>query len=73
MLLFGWIPYIGFIAAIWALILEVIGIQKLQDLTTVRAVIAVVVIPVIIAVILAILLAAFIAAFILGMGGPRGY
>ncbi|VVB97247.1 Yip1 domain protein [uncultured archaeon] len=73
MLLFGWIPYIGFIASIWSLILEIIGIQKLQELTTIRAVIAVVVIPAIIAVILAILLAAFIAAFIFGMGGPRGY
>lgn len=73
MLLFGWIPYIGFIASIWSLILEVIGIQKLQELTTVRAVIAVVVIPVIVAVILAILLAAFIAAFVFSIGGPRGY
>ena len=69
-LLFGWIPFLGIIAAIWSLVLEILGIRQLQELTTGKAVL-VVLIPVIIAFVLAMVLAALIAAFVMGVG--RGY
>mgnify|MGYP006297132265 CR=1 FL=1 len=56
--LFGWIPIIGFIGSIWALILVIFGIKELQDLSTGKAVIAVL-IPVII-------IAAIASFFVLG-------
>lgn len=72
-LLLGWIPIIGFIAAIWSLVLEILGIRQLHELTTGRAIVAVL-IPVIIIVVLTVVLAAVIAAFVFGMGTPsRGY
>lgn len=73
-LLLGWIPIIGVIASIWSLVLEILGIRQLQELTTGRAILAVL-IPIIIIVILTIVLAAIIASFVFGMGGPygRGY
>lgn len=40
-LLFGWIPVIGFIAGIWSLVLEIIGIRQLHGLTTGKAILAV--------------------------------
>ncbi len=39
-LLFGWIPLIGIIAALWSLVLEIIGIRELHEITTGRAVTA---------------------------------
>jgi hypothetical protein len=57
-LLFGWVPIINIIAAIWSLVTQVIGIRQLQDITTGRAVLALV-LPMIIAFILAMVLAAF--------------
>jgi hypothetical protein len=73
-LLLGWIPFIGFIATIWSIVLEIIGIRQLQELPTGKAVLAVL-IPVIIVVIIAIVLAVILATFVFGMGGPygRGY
>ena len=41
-LLLGWIPVIGFLAAIWALIVEIIGIRQLHEISTGRAVAAVI-------------------------------
>ncbi|MDP2767295.1 MAG: YIP1 family protein [Candidatus Methanoperedens sp.] len=71
-LLFGWIPVIGFIASIWSLILEILGIRQLHELTTGRAVLAVL-IPVVIMVVLTVVLAAIIASYVF-MGVPgRGY
>jgi hypothetical protein len=37
----GWIPFIGFIGAIWALVLEIIGVRELHEISTGRAVAAV--------------------------------
>lgn len=73
-LLLGWIPLIGSLAAIWSLVLEILGIRQLHELTTGRAILAVL-IPIIIAVILAVVLAAIIASLMFGMVGPygRGY
>jgi hypothetical protein len=77
-LLLGWIPIIGIIAAIWSLVVEIIGIRQLHELTTGKAVLSVL-IPIIIAVILAVIVAAYltIASSVMseGMGVPygRGY
>jgi hypothetical protein len=62
-LLIGWIPIIGILGAIYMIVLWVIGIRELHQISTTRAILAVV-IPVLIAiVIIALLLAAFIVAF----------
>jgi hypothetical protein len=72
-LLLGWIPLVSIIAAIWSLIVEIIGIRQLHELTTGRAVLAVF-IPIIIAIILAVVLAAMFMAFMTSTGMPRyGY
>ncbi len=72
-LLLGWIPIIGFIAGIWSLVLEILGIRQLHELTTGKAVLAVL-IPIIIAVVLAVIIAAlFIASFRSGIVPYRGY
>ena len=50
--LLGWIPIVGIIAGIWALIVEIIGIRQLQELSTGKAILAfilAIVIPAIIA------------------------
>ena len=52
-LLLGWIPFIGIIAGIWALIVEIIGIRELQEMSTGKAVLAMI-LPLIIIVIIAV-------------------
>ena len=62
----GWIPIVGFIPAIWTLIVEIIGIRQLHELSTGRAVLAwilAIIIPAIIA-------GAIFAVFIATMTGP---
>ena len=66
-LLLGWIPVIGGIAGLWALALEIIGIRQLQNITTGRAIIAVI-IPMAILFVIAGVFAAAIAAVLIGMG-----
>jgi hypothetical protein len=60
-LLFGWLPIINMIAAIWSLVTEIIGIRQLHEITTGRAVLALV-LPIIIAFILAMVVAFFLIA-----------
>lgn len=55
-LLISWIPIIGFIGALWTLILVTLGIQELQQMSTGRAV-AAVILAVVIFMIIIILLA----------------
>ena len=66
-LLLGWIPFIGMLGGIWSLVLEVLGIRQLHEMTTGRAVLAVVIMLVVF-VVLTVLLAAVIAAFVFGLG-----
>lgn len=40
--LLGWIPFIGIIAVIWSIILYIIGIRQLHELSTGKAVLAVI-------------------------------
>ena len=35
-LLFGWIPFIGFIFTLWSLVLNIIGLRELQELSTLK-------------------------------------
>jgi hypothetical protein len=65
----SWIPIIGFIAGIWPLVVEIIGIRQLHELTTGKAVLAVL-IPIIIAVVIAIVLAAILVSLMFGGMGP---
>jgi hypothetical protein len=58
-LLLGWIPMIGIIAGIWALVLSVLGVRELQGISTGRALGAVLV-AVIIPLLILVLLAAFL-------------
>lgn len=68
LLLIGWIPIVSIIGEIWTFILEILGIRELHEISTGRAIGAVIIaiiIPVIIAFIVA--LAFFMAIFSSGM------
>jgi len=57
-MLFSWIPLIGILAGLWALVLEVLALREIQEMSTAKAVLAII-LPVIIIVILVMALAAF--------------
>jgi hypothetical protein len=40
-MLFDWIPFIGFLAGLWSLVLGIFGLQELQNMTTLKAVLAI--------------------------------
>lgn len=55
-LLFGWIPFIGFVFVLWSLVLGIIGIRELQETSSIKAILAIalaVMIPLILLLILA--------------------
>ena len=55
-LLFGWIPFIGFVIVLWSLVLGILGIRELQETSSLKAILAValaVMIPLILLLILA--------------------
>lgn len=68
--LLGWIPFVNIIAAIWALVVEIIGVKELQEVSTGKAVIAVFVVPLIIFVILGCIISATMYTYISGLLGP---
>jgi hypothetical protein len=57
-LLLGWIPFIGFIFALWSLVLGILGVRELQEMSTTKAILAVA-IAVMIPLILLLLIAAY--------------
>lgn len=57
-LLLGWIPFIGFIFMLWSLVLGILGIRELQEISTGKAILAVV-IAIIIPLIIIILIGAY--------------
>ena len=57
-LLFGWIPLIGFLAGLWSLVLQVLAIKELHEISTARAV-AAVVLPFVLMLILVVLALSF--------------
>ncbi|MBP1930010.1 hypothetical protein J2741_002606 [Methanolinea mesophila] len=60
--LLSWIPLVSIIGSIWTLILEIIGIRELHEISTGRAVAAVIIPIVIIVIIIALIVAAFVIA-----------
>lgn len=70
-LLLGWIPYVNIIAAIWSLLLLILGIGELQEVSTGKAVL-VVLVPVILVIIGLVLFSVVVAAFIGGIVGMAG-
>lgn len=67
-LLFGWIPFIGLLAGLWSLVLGIFGLQELQNMTTLKAVLAI-----FFSVMIVILIAIAIASFFViaySEGGP---
>ena len=62
-MLFGWIPFAGLLAGIWSLVLGVFGIRELHDLTTIKAVLAVILALIIIVLILIAIAAFFFIAY----------
>ncbi|MBN1455088.1 MAG: YIP1 family protein [Methanomicrobia archaeon] len=69
-LLLGWIPIINFIALLWTIIVEIIGVRQLHELTTGKAVIAVILALIIPLIVFGVLFAVF---FMPLMHGPVGY
>lgn len=65
--LFGWVPYVGLIALIWTVVLQIFGIKELHKLSGGKAA-AVVLIPVGIAVILAFIFLMIYAAYLMSTG-----
>ena len=71
--LIGWIPTIGIIGVVWSFVLEVIGIREYHEISTGRAVIALI-LPVIIIVILMVVFFISIIGSLMSMGGgPSPY
>ncbi len=67
----GWIPLIAFIGAIWTIVLNILGIKELQEISTGRAVAAVVLAGVILIVIVMIIAVAMFMTFMSVMSsGP---
>ena len=51
-LLLGWIPFIGIIFSLWSLYIMIVGVAELQEMSTGKAIVAVLIIPIVIAVII---------------------
>jgi hypothetical protein len=71
-MLIGWIPFIGFIGAIWSFILSILGVRELHEMTTGKAAIAVLLAVVVLAIIIILILALFFIAFSEVMPIPMG-
>jgi len=69
-LLLGWIPVIGFIFMLWSLVLGVLGIRELQEISTGKAILAVVIAIIIPVVIIIVLAAYFMIAYTTMSGVP---
>jgi hypothetical protein len=63
-MLLGWIPVVSVIGAIWAFILQILGIRELHGITTGQAVVAVLIAIIIPIIILAILLSYFLIGMV---------
>ncbi|MEI7432846.1 MAG: YIP1 family protein [Methanomicrobiales archaeon] len=61
-LLISWIPIIGIIGALWTLILEILGIQELQEMSTGRAAAAVILAVVVFVIIIIVVALVFFMA-----------
>lgn len=68
-LLFGWIPFIGFLFTLWSLVLAILGISELQEISSLKATLAVA-LAVMIPLILIVILAAFFMIASVTTTGP---
>jgi len=68
-LIFGWIPVISIIAAIWSLVLMIIGIRELHKLSTTAAAL-VILLPMVLTFVITILFVLFFAA-VIGFGAAE--
>jgi hypothetical protein len=71
-LLLSWIPLVSIIGSIWTIILEIIGIRELHEISTGRAVAAVIISAVIIVIIVALIVAFFVIAAVSTMTPAMG-
>jgi hypothetical protein len=62
-MLIGWIPFIGILAGIWSIALEILGIRELQEMTTGKAALAVILAILIIVIIIIAIAALFFIAY----------
>jgi hypothetical protein len=69
-LLFGWIPFIGLLAGIWTIVLEILGVRELQEMTTAQAALAVILAILVILLILIVIAAFFVIAYSEIIQGP---
>jgi hypothetical protein len=63
LMLFGWIPFVGMLFWIWALVLNIIGIRQLHEISTGRAVGAVL-LSIVALVIIGVLIGLFVVLFV---------
>jgi hypothetical protein len=61
--LFGWIPFVGMLFPLWALVLNVIGIRQLHEISTGRAVGAVL-LGIVALIVIGVLIALFVVLFV---------
>ena len=69
LLLFGWIPFVGMLFWIWALVLNIIGIRQLHEISTGRAVGAVLLSIVALGVIIALIVMFVVLLFVVSAAG----
>ncbi|RLF39789.1 MAG: hypothetical protein DRN21_03125 [Thermoplasmata archaeon] len=65
-LLFGWIPFVGFIFGIWSLVLEVFGIREMHEIPTEKAAIAVIA-AIVSIIIIAVIIALAVIFLVIGL------
>jgi hypothetical protein len=63
--LFGWIPFVGALFSIWALVLDVIGIRQLHEISTGRAIGAVLLSYLALIVIVVLIVLAFVLSIVI--------
>lgn len=67
-LLFGWIPFIGFIFTLWSIVLGIFGIRELQEINSLKATLAVALAVMIPLILLIIVVAYFMIATVTTTG-----
>jgi len=66
--LFGWIPFVGMLFPLWTLVLNVIGIRQLHEISTGRA-IGAVLLGIVALIIIAVLIVMFVVLFVVVLAG----
>jgi hypothetical protein len=63
-LLLGWIPFVGFIFSLWSIVLGILGIRELQEISTGKAIFAVVIAIIIPLILIIIFTAYFLVSYV---------